>query len=81
MTLGLWGRVGEGAARENVAAVHYRTTPIPSPSPQGGGEQAVLAARKERGHADWFSLRSPATVERVREACLVESGDLSLKPS
>ena len=43
--------------------------------------QAVLAARKERGHEGWFSLQSPATVERVREACLVESGDLDLKPS
>jgi xanthine dehydrogenase/oxidase len=43
-------------------------------------KQAVLAARKDRGHEDWFSLRSPATVERVREACLVEPGDLNLKP-
>jgi xanthine dehydrogenase/oxidase len=43
-------------------------------------KQAVLAARKDRGHTDWFELRSPATVERVREACLVESADLNLKP-
>ena len=41
-------------------------------------KQAVLDARKDRGHTDWFELRSPATVERVREACLVESGDLNL---
>lgn len=41
-------------------------------------KQAVLAARKDRGHTDWFDLRSPATVERVREACLVERGDLNL---
>ena len=43
-------------------------------------KQAVLGARKDRGHEDRFSLRSPATVERVREACLVEPGDLNLKP-
>jgi xanthine dehydrogenase/oxidase len=43
-------------------------------------KQAVLAARKDRGHLDWFQLRSPATVERVREACIVEAGDLNLKP-
>jgi xanthine dehydrogenase/oxidase len=42
-------------------------------------KQAVLAARKDRGHLDWFELRSPATVERVREACLVEPDDLNLK--
>jgi xanthine dehydrogenase/oxidase len=41
-------------------------------------KQAVLDARKDRGHTDWFELRSPATVERVREACAVESGDLNL---
>lgn len=41
-------------------------------------KQAVLAARKDRGHQDWFQLRSPATVERVREACAVEPGDLNL---
>lgn len=42
-------------------------------------KQAVLESRKDRGHTDWFELRSPATVERVREACLVEPGDLNLK--
>ena len=42
-------------------------------------KQAVLDARKDRGHTDWFELRSPATVERVREACLVEPGDLNVK--
>lgn len=41
-------------------------------------KQAVLDARKDRGHTDWFELRSPATVERVREACMVDSGDLNL---
>jgi xanthine dehydrogenase/oxidase len=47
-------------------------------SVHGAVKQAVLAARKDRGHLDWFGLRSPATVERVREACLVESADLNL---
>jgi xanthine dehydrogenase/oxidase len=42
-------------------------------------KQAVLESRKDRGHTDWFELRSPATVERVREACLVEPTDLNLK--
>jgi len=41
-------------------------------------KQAVLDARKDRGHTDWFDLHSPATVERVREACAVESSDLNL---
>lgn len=41
-------------------------------------KQAVLDARKDRGLTDWFELRSPATVERVREACAVEIGDLNL---
>lgn len=41
-------------------------------------KQAVLDARKDRGHTDWFDLRSPATVERVREACAVERSDLNL---
>lgn len=43
-------------------------------------KQAVLAARLERGHAEWFQLEAPATVERVRQACLVEAGDLNLQP-
>jgi xanthine dehydrogenase/oxidase len=42
-------------------------------------KQAVLEARKDRDHSDWFELRAPATVERIREACLVESVDLNLK--
>lgn len=49
-------------------------------SVHGAVKQAVMAARADRGHADWFELRSPATVERVREACLVEPGDLNLNP-
>ena len=43
-------------------------------------KQAVLAARKDRGHMEWFGLRSPATVEPLREACLVVSADLNLEP-
>ena len=49
-------------------------------SVHGAVKQAVMAARQERGHAEWFELRSPATVERVREACLVGAGDLNLTP-
>jgi xanthine dehydrogenase/oxidase len=39
-------------------------------------KHAVLAARKDRGHDDWFFLEAPATVQRVREACLVSAEDL-----
>jgi xanthine dehydrogenase/oxidase len=47
-------------------------------SVHGAVKQAVMAAREERGHASWFELRSPATVERVREACMFGIGDLNL---
>lgn len=40
-------------------------------------KRAVLAARRDRGHHEWFQLESPATVQRVREACLVDTADLS----
>lgn len=39
-------------------------------------KHAVLEARKDRGHPEWFFLEAPATVQRVREACLVEIEDL-----
>jgi xanthine dehydrogenase/oxidase len=39
-------------------------------------KHAVLAARQDRGHSEWFFLEAPATVQRVREACLVEIDDL-----
>ncbi|MEK6410081.1 MAG: molybdopterin cofactor-binding domain-containing protein [Acidobacteriota bacterium] len=39
-------------------------------------KHAVLAARRDRGHPEWFFLEAPATVQRVREACLVEIIDL-----
>jgi xanthine dehydrogenase/oxidase len=39
-------------------------------------KHAVLAARRDRGHDEWFFLEAPATVQRIREACLVEAADL-----
>jgi xanthine dehydrogenase/oxidase len=39
-------------------------------------KHAVLAARRDRGHDEWFFLEAPATVQRIREACLVEAKDL-----
>jgi xanthine dehydrogenase/oxidase len=41
-------------------------------------KHAVLAARQDRGHSEWFFLEAPATVQRVREACLVEIEDLTV---
>jgi xanthine dehydrogenase/oxidase len=41
-------------------------------------KHAVLAARRDRGHDEWFRMDTPATVERIREACLVEAEDLTL---
>jgi len=43
-------------------------------------KHAILAARQDRGHDDWFELAAPATVQRVREACLVTEADLNLAP-
>jgi len=39
-------------------------------------KHAILSARKDRGHDEWFPLEAPATVQRIREACLVERQDL-----
>ena len=39
-------------------------------------KHAILAARKDRGHDERFALEAPATVQRIREACLVEAEDL-----
>jgi xanthine dehydrogenase/oxidase len=39
-------------------------------------KHAVLAARRDRGHDEWFFLEAPATVQRIREACLVDAADL-----
>jgi xanthine dehydrogenase/oxidase len=41
-------------------------------------KHAILAARKDRGHDDWFFLEAPATVQRIREACLVNAADLQV---
>lgn len=41
-------------------------------------KHAILAARNDRGHAEWFFLEAPATVQRVREACLVDARDLGV---
>jgi xanthine dehydrogenase/oxidase len=41
-------------------------------------KHAILAARRDRGRAEWFFLPAPATVQRIREACLVEAADLGL---
>ena len=41
-------------------------------------KHAVLAARRDRDHDEWFRMDTPATPQRVREACLVETGDLGL---
>jgi xanthine dehydrogenase/oxidase len=41
-------------------------------------KHAILAARKDRGHDEWFFLEAPASVQRVREACLVSAEDLRI---
>lgn len=33
-------------------------------------KHAILAARQDAGHTEWFELESPATVERIQLACL-----------
>jgi len=40
-------------------------------------KKAVQAARADRGRNEWFQMDSPATVQRVREACLVQGKDLA----
>ncbi|XP_023515519.1 xanthine dehydrogenase 1-like isoform X2 [Cucurbita pepo subsp. pepo] len=35
-------------------------------------KDAIIAARNEAGHDDWFPLDNPATPERIRMACLDE---------
>ncbi len=41
-------------------------------------KHAILAARQDRGHDEWFVLDAPATVQRVREACLVDIDNLTV---
>lgn len=42
----------------------------------GAVKNAIAAARADRGHTEWFRTDGPLTVQRVREACLVEAADL-----
>ncbi|MCP4151951.1 MAG: molybdopterin-dependent oxidoreductase, partial [bacterium] len=39
-------------------------------------KRAILASRVERGKKEWFELQSPATVNRIREACRVDTGEM-----
>jgi xanthine dehydrogenase/oxidase len=41
-------------------------------------KHAILAAREDRGVNEWFELDSPATVQRIQEACAVSRGQLKL---
>ncbi len=42
-------------------------------------KHAILAARQDRGHSEWFPLSTPATVQRIREACLVDVKDMKME--
>lgn len=44
-------------------------------------KHAILAARAEAGVTDWFELASPATVERIQQACLVNPNQMNLTAS
>lgn len=44
----------------------------------GAVKNAIVAARADRGHTEWFRTDGPLTVQRVREACLVEAADLTV---
>ncbi len=39
-------------------------------------KRAILASRVERGNNQWFELQSPATVNRIREACMVDAEEM-----
>lgn len=41
-------------------------------------KHAILAAREDLGHSEWFELDSPATVQRIQEACAVSRTQLRL---
>lgn len=41
-------------------------------------KHAVLAARKDRGKDEWFMMDAPATVQEIRNKCLVNENDLTL---
>ena len=40
-------------------------------------KRAILAARRDRGVDGWFYMPAPATVQRIRESCLIEGKDLT----
>jgi xanthine dehydrogenase/oxidase len=39
-------------------------------------KRAVLAARADSGHHDWFHFEAPATVQAVRDACMVRMDEM-----
>ncbi len=41
-------------------------------------KHAIMAARKDRGHTDWFEMRAPAMVQDIREHCLVDASHLTV---
>ena len=43
-------------------------------------KHAILAARKDAGDDSWFELQAPATVNRVRQACIVGGAGASAGP-
>ena len=44
-------------------------------------KHAILTARTEAGVPDWFELASPATVERIQQACLINQDQMNLTSS
>jgi xanthine dehydrogenase/oxidase len=41
-------------------------------------KRAIMAARRDRGHDDWFTLDLPATCQRIQALCAVEDKSLTL---
>jgi xanthine dehydrogenase/oxidase len=41
-------------------------------------KRAIMAARRDRGHDDWFTLDLPATCQRIQSLCAVEDESLTL---
>ena len=41
-------------------------------------KRAVLSAREDAGVKGWFRMDAPATVQRIRTACMVETKDLKI---
>ena len=41
-------------------------------------KHAIMSARKDQGCDEWFEMESPATVNRVREACKVDTRNLEI---